>query len=420
MRVAIIGAGAAGLTTAKHVASSNMDLDVFEMNEELGGTWSYTDDVGEDRYGYPVYSAMYKGLRTNLPKEIMGFSDFDIPAQENSYLTQAEILDFLKLYADTFDLIKYIKFNTMVMDISPVDDKWKVTTVFKPTKKETTDVYDSVIICNGHYNDPIIPTLQGQDHFTGIIDHSRNYREPEKFRGKRVLVIGAGPSGIDLTLQVSTVAEHVTLSHHVPERIKTEYPPNVYMKPDVQQIVGFDKVEFVDGSCCCYDAILFCTGYRYSFPFLSDSCGLTVDDYHVRPLYKHMIHIDRPTMCFIGVPYDVCTFLMFDLQARYVCKYLTGDMDLPSKEEMRLHTEKDVEDRIVKGYTKRQMHRMGAGPNQQAYYDDLGQEANIATIPSVMVKIWDAGVHRLLSDLIRFRGDKYRIVDENNFVQVIN
>ncbi|CAG9766253.1 unnamed protein product [Ceutorhynchus assimilis] len=418
MRVAIIGAGAAGLATAKHVASANMDLDVFEMREELGGTWVYTDDVGKDRYGYPVYSAMYKGLRTNLPKEVMGFPDFPIPDQERSYLTQAEILDFLKLYAEKFDLIKYIKFNTMVMDISPADNKWKITTIHKPSKKVTTNVYDSVIICNGHYNDPIIPTLKGQENFTGIIAHSHDYREPEKFRNKSVLVIGAGPSGLDLTLHISNVAEHVTLSHHVPEPIKTQYPPNVDMKPDVQRILEFDKVEFVDGSCCRYDAILFCTGYRYSFPFLNDSCEITIDDNHIQPLYKHMIHIDRPTMCFIGVPFNVCTFQMFDLQARYFCKYLTGAMDLPSKEEMRMHTEKDMENRKAKGYTKRQMHMMG--PDQQSYYNDLAEDADTAPIPPVLVKLRDLSVQRLYDDLINFREDQYRIVDENSFVKVSN
>lgn len=63
MRVAIIGAGAAGLASARHVISEGFQCDVLELRPQLGGTWVYTDDVGTDRYGYPVYSAMYKGLR---------------------------------------------------------------------------------------------------------------------------------------------------------------------------------------------------------------------------------------------------------------------------------------------------------------------------------------------------------------------
>lgn len=63
MKVAIIGAGASGLASARHVISSGFECIVFEMGNQLGGTWVYTDDVGTDKYGYPVYSAMYKGLR---------------------------------------------------------------------------------------------------------------------------------------------------------------------------------------------------------------------------------------------------------------------------------------------------------------------------------------------------------------------
>ncbi|XP_066152346.1 senecionine N-oxygenase-like isoform X2 [Euwallacea fornicatus] len=347
----------------------------------------------------------------------MGFPDFPIAEQERSYLSQADILEFLSLYAEKFHLTDYIKFNTMVMDVRPADTKWKLTYESKLTGKSFTNYYDSVMICNGHYNDPIMPIVPGQEQFTGLIDHSHNYRDPEKFRGQRVLVVGAGPSGLDLTLHISGVAEHVVLSHRMSE-LKTQYPANVEIRPDVQRILNFNKVEFVDGSCCCFDAILFCTGYRYSFPFLHESCEITIDDNHIQPLYKHMIHIERPTMCFVGIPFNVCTFQMFDLQARYYCKYLEGSMSLPSAREMRMHTQQDLENRKAKGYTKRQMHMMG--PDQESYYNDLAQEADTAPIPPVLIKLRDLSVKRLYDDLLNFREDQYRIVDENNFIKISN
>ncbi|KAJ8952589.1 hypothetical protein NQ318_004136 [Aromia moschata] len=355
--------------------------------------------------------------RTNLPKEVMGFPDFPIPDQKKSYLTQAEILDFLNLYAEHFDLKRLINFNCMVADIRPLENNtWQLTYVHKPTNGKITKVYDAIMICNGHYNEPVIPQIPGQEKFGGKIEHSHTFRSPESYKGQRVLVIGAGPSGLDLTLQISTMAKYVVLSHHSEEAKKTVYPDNVEKKPDMKRIIDYDKVEFVDGSCCCFDVILLCTGYRYSFPFLHESCGITVDKNFIQPLYKHMIHIEKPTMCLIGIPFNVCAFQMFDLQARYFCKSLDGSMSLPSTEEMRMHTKGDIEKRCALGLGKRQAHMMGQF--QESYYNDLAGDAKTIPIAPVLVKLRDLSVKRLYDDLLNFREDRYKIVDNNNFVKV--
>lgn len=75
---------------------------------------------------------------------------------------------------------------------------------------EIIEEYDGVMICNGHYNDPFVPKMEGQDKFRGSIMHSHTYRTPDPFGGKRVLLVGAGPSGLDLALQISRVAKYVS------------------------------------------------------------------------------------------------------------------------------------------------------------------------------------------------------------------
>ena len=114
MKVAIIGAGAAGLATARHVSDAAIGVDcvVYEQTGHLGGTWVYSDRIGVDEFGLPVHSSMYRGLRTNLPKEIMGFPDFPIPDNKPSYLTQEEILRFLENYANHFHLQNVIQVGT--------------------------------------------------------------------------------------------------------------------------------------------------------------------------------------------------------------------------------------------------------------------------------------------------------------------
>ncbi|CAH1101681.1 unnamed protein product [Psylliodes chrysocephalus] len=417
MRVAIVGVGAAGLASARHAFQNGFKCDVFEMSNEIGGTWVYSDDVGQDKYGYPIHSAMYQDLRTNIAKEAMGFPDFPVPSQEKSYLTHEEVLSFLNQYADYFKLRQHIKFNCMVTDIRPTEgNKWQLTYVFKPNKKSTTNIYDAVMICNGHYSDPVIPEVTNLQKFSGEILHSHSFRSPVPFADKRILTIGAGPSGLDVTLHLSKCAKQVYFSHHSTQAAKTIFPSNVQHKPDVKGILNEKTIEFVDGSSCDIDVILFCTGYRYNFPFLHESCGIIVDNNYVQPLYKHMIHMEKPTMCFIGIPFHVCTFQMFDLQARFFCNYLSGSMLLPSTEEMRKQTETEMENRWADGLTKTKAHFMGE--YQENYYNDLAKDANTDSILPVYIKLTNISIDNLYSDLINFRENKYKIVDEENFVKV--
>lgn len=95
-------------------------------------------------------------------------------------------------------------------DVRPIEEKWLVTAVDKPTKTKISGIYDAVMICNGHYNDPVVPEIFGHEKFAGLQSHSHRYRNPEPFRNQRVLVIGTGPSGLDLATHVSSVARYVS------------------------------------------------------------------------------------------------------------------------------------------------------------------------------------------------------------------
>ncbi|KAI4469076.1 dimethylaniline monooxygenase [Holotrichia oblita] len=168
MEVCVIGAGAAGLAAARHAQDAGFNCTVYEMSSDVGGVWIYTDDTHHDKYGYPVHSAMYKGLYTNLPKEIMGFPDFSIRDHPQSYLSQEEILRFLNDYTDNFNLRPLIQFNHIVNEIYPLDGgKWRVTVVNKLTKASSSNVYDCVMICTGHYSSPYYPNIPGRDTFKG-------------------------------------------------------------------------------------------------------------------------------------------------------------------------------------------------------------------------------------------------------------
>ncbi len=71
------------------------------------------------------------------------------------------------------------------------------------------DVFDAVFICTGHHCDPHLATFEGLDTFTGTVMHSHSYKTAHNFEDKRVVVVGAGNSAMDIAVELSHVASQV-------------------------------------------------------------------------------------------------------------------------------------------------------------------------------------------------------------------
>lgn len=63
LSVAIIGAGQAGLCSAKRSIEEGFNVTIYEQSEHLGGIWHYVEETGKDQYGVEIHTAMYQGLR---------------------------------------------------------------------------------------------------------------------------------------------------------------------------------------------------------------------------------------------------------------------------------------------------------------------------------------------------------------------
>lgn len=131
----------------------------------------------------------------------------------------------------------------------------------KDLRKNTyeTEQFDAIFICNGHYSSPSIPDYKGLNEFVGEIQHSHDYRRPEVFAGKRVLIVGSGPSGRDIMYEMATKASKVYVSHH--RKFENhDLPLNLELHGDVERFTN-NSVEFVGGTGPIeIDSILFCTG----------------------------------------------------------------------------------------------------------------------------------------------------------------
>uniref|UniRef100_A0A3Q3ETS5 Flavin-containing monooxygenase n=1 Tax=Labrus bergylta TaxID=56723 RepID=A0A3Q3ETS5_9LABR len=163
-------------------------------------------------------ASIYHSVIINTSKEMMCFSDFPIPAHFPNYMHNSLIMDYFRMYADHFQLTKHIRFNTKVLQVKQRSDfsqsgQWDIETENKEGKKEK-HIFDAVMICIGHHCQPNLPLhdFPGIDTFKGQFFHSRDYKTPEQWRDKKVVVIGIGNSGGDIAVELSKVTKQLYLS----------------------------------------------------------------------------------------------------------------------------------------------------------------------------------------------------------------
>ncbi|XP_066289125.1 uncharacterized protein [Branchiostoma lanceolatum] len=426
LRVAVIGAGPAGLCAA-HLLSAEPERylpTVYEQTGAVGGTWVYTDRTGTDEHGLPVHSSIHKNLRTNLPKEAMVFPDFPYDSDLPSYLPHKEVRRYLENYAEHFGLHKYIQFLTRVDAVKPVhvhgDVKWQITS-FKVTAPDSpsTEQFDAVIVCNGgRYSVPYTPDIPGADQFQGRTLHSHDYRVPEPFSGRRVLIIGALGSGIDLCVAIAEVAERVVISHSNPPTMEIHnLPPNVTQAARTESIVGPNNVMCQDGQEFHADDVVYCTGYRLSLPFLTPECGITLHQGRAYPLYKHVLNTTYPTMSFVGLPRTAISFSLFQLQVKLALGVLDGSLSHLSKAEMDQEIDQDFRTRLEAGQAPYQAHDVLVFPLYLSYITELAMLTGQPDPQGQASMAVDSFSH-LLSDPLHFRNAEYKITGPDAWERV--
>ncbi|XP_019727746.1 flavin-containing monooxygenase FMO GS-OX5 isoform X1 [Hippocampus comes] len=414
LRVAVIGAGAAGLCAARHVLSRPERFAppvVFELTANVGGTWRYQERVGPD-----VRCSMYKNLRTNLPKEVMMFPDFPFNQQLNSFLSHQDVRRYLEDYCRQYRIRPHIRFHSAVEEVKPAvvtteDGENRTRTTWEVTACDTsgcrtTATFDAVFVCSGHYSEPNIPSVPGLENFKGQVLHSHTYRSAEPFSSRSVVVLGAKASGIDISLELAKAGAQVTLSHRgpplvaaLPAEIRQSSPP-VAVQDDGR--ICFQHVAFQDGSVRAADVLLFCTGYNFSFPFLDGGrLGLELEEQLVAPLYRFMMPPAFPSLVFIGLCKSICPFTNFHCQVQFALGALAGSPALPSRAQMAAEARLALQKKADGGAARR--HLLVMGGDQWEYLAELAADTGFAPPPPV--------VRSLFEEVWRQRGlqpDSYR------------
>ncbi|KAF9871816.1 dimethylaniline monooxygenase 2 [Colletotrichum karsti] len=137
------------------------------------------------------------------------YTDFPFPEDIPSQCTAKDVEDYLESYVDHFKLRPFIRLNTKVSHVRRDDeaDKWVVEI------RGSREIFDKVIIATGMNQTPSYPNIKDIELFGGEQVHSKTYKRPEAFAGKRVLVVGLGNSGADTAVSLIGQASKIYLSH---------------------------------------------------------------------------------------------------------------------------------------------------------------------------------------------------------------
>jgi cation diffusion facilitator CzcD-associated flavoprotein CzcO len=392
-KTCIIGAGCSGFTMAKRLKDKGLPYDCFEMSDNIGGNWYYKNPNGT--------SSCYQSLHIDTSKWRLAFEDYPVPDDWPDFPHHAQLLQYFHDYVDHFGLRETITFNTAVTNVETLPGgRWKVTLSTGEARE-----YDAVAVANGHHWDARMPTYPG--HFDGYQVHSHHYRdpfEPYDFRGKNVMIVGAGNSAMDISSELSqrpiaknlfismrrgvwvlpkymdgSPADKAALPPWLPSKLgrklaRAKIKKTIGMmedyglpKPDHEPLDGHpsvsgefltrvgcgdikpkpgiqsldgDSVVFTDGTREQVDAIVWATGYNVTFPFLKQKELMPQEN--TFPLYKRMVKPGFETLFFLGLAQPLPTLVNFaEQQSKLVAAALTGEYAFPDAAEMDKVTEAD-------------------------------------------------------------------------------
>ena len=266
-----------------------------------------------------------------------------------------------------------------------------------------------------HFFEPNIPDFKGLLSFPRPVIHSNCYREPEPFADKEVLVIGVGPSGLDIMLDIAKHAKVVYLSSRR-EYLKTKVPDNMEWLPDVSELKEDGRVFFENGEERSVDCVVLATGYLYSYPFLSEESGIkVVEGKRVTHLYKHTFNVAHPSMAVVGVNAGFIPFPAFNLQVQWILKVWNGMRTLIPKLEMLQEIEDIYKSRLEEGLSaQRAGHYLQE--KQWELYDQFALLGGLKPMPPVIKKLYDVVIQSRTNRIRDFRNINYQIIGEECFL----
>jgi dimethylaniline monooxygenase (N-oxide forming) len=414
--VCVIGAGSSGIAAAKALHQRGFAFDCFEKSDRVGGNWVFKNRNG--------MSSSYRTLHSNTSRERMEYAAFPMPKSIPDFPHHTHIAEYFDAYVDHFGFRDRITFETGVEHAAPVaDGTWEVVLDTGDTRRYDAVMVANGHHWDPRWPEPAFP---GSDEFAGVQMHSHHYtgEDPGFFRDKRVVVLGMGNSAMDIAVESSFSAaatylaarrgawvipkyvfgrpiDQIATQAGVPFRVrravartglrlvvgdmeryglpKPDHRPleahptvsndilsrlahgEITPKPNIDRLTP-RTVVFADGSEVEADVVIYCTGYRVTFPFFDPELISAPDN--DLPLFRRVFHPSHASVFFLALLQPIgATMPLAELQSEWVCDYLAGRYALPGPAAMRADMERERA-RMFKRYVASKRHTM------EVDYDD--------------------------------------------------
>ncbi|KAI5865404.1 flavin-binding monooxygenase [Durotheca rogersii] len=194
MKVRVIGAGYSGIYLGIRIPERlrNIDLQIYEKSDAVGGTW---------------WVNRYPGCACDIPAHSYQYSFNPNPNWSSFYAPQKEICAYLQGTAEKFGVLRFVKLLHEVKSCQWDENrkKWILTVHRTDTGETLEDDADVLISARGNLSDPAWPKIPGLDSFKGEIMHSAKWNEKYDFKNKKIGVIGNGSSAIQIVPNLQKV-----------------------------------------------------------------------------------------------------------------------------------------------------------------------------------------------------------------------
>ncbi|XP_073063721.1 probable indole-3-pyruvate monooxygenase YUCCA5 [Primulina eburnea] len=183
----IVGAGPSGLAVAAGLKLQAVPFVILERADCIASLWQ---------------KRTYNRLKLHLPKQFCQLPNFPFPDHYPEYPTMKQFIEYLEMYAKNFNISP--QFNECVEE-ARYDETcglWRVRTSVSAGGSEVEYICRWLVVATGENAERLVPDIEGLKEFGGEVIHACDYKCGESFRGKKVVVVGCGNSGMEVSLDL--------------------------------------------------------------------------------------------------------------------------------------------------------------------------------------------------------------------------